>query len=554
MPIVLALCFGVSLLCGCSCSSSSDPVSKRTAPPGTATDEWVPPPGFETCDQGRDRRCLHADADGDGVSVAEGDCDDEESNSSTDCTKLPELTLPRTCTGADCANADQDGDGLSPALGDCDDENALIYPGAPDPCGDGVDADCDGFDERCALVEEAGGGDGGRPSSVESDPERADRDGDGVTREDGDCDDQDPFVGPEAQELCGDRVDNDCDGAVDNDCSVGPGSSIAIVLGTDEPLTLHVVAELPNAQAGDVGSDVMFLVDQSTSFDDDIRTFKTSATSILDRLSETFADLRIGLARFRDAPCNPFGRDLEWAYELTLPLTEDLSLFPAVIDTLATAPGATTPEAALEGIAQVLTGRGHAVNGFGECDLVADIAPSTPGWQKGRIPLLIVSTDAPFNRPGDPAFPEYPYPTGVAEVIELAVGSGTRVFFMISGARDPEDQLIADATGGQVFELDANSDGIVQALGSVLEASLSDVEVRLVPQGVGAELIDSIEPELIPGVNLLVDDRVEFEITFRRVITRKSVDRVYEFDLVLEARGVESGRIPVSITIPGIDV
>ncbi len=44
--------------------------------------------------------------------------------------------------------------------------------------------------------------------------EPQDRDGDGVTDADGDCDDADPAVYPGAEELC-DGIDNDCDGEVD---------------------------------------------------------------------------------------------------------------------------------------------------------------------------------------------------------------------------------------------------------------------------------------------------------------------------------------------------
>ncbi|MEW6519102.1 MAG: S8 family serine peptidase [Thermodesulfobacteriota bacterium] len=45
-----------------------------------------------------------------------------------------------------------------------------------------------------------------------------DQDGDGVTGCDGDCNDGDSTVYPEASEICGDGIDNNCDGSVDEGC------------------------------------------------------------------------------------------------------------------------------------------------------------------------------------------------------------------------------------------------------------------------------------------------------------------------------------------------
>ncbi len=49
--------------------------------------------------------------------------------------------------GADGARtSDVDGDGVSEADGDCDDENRLVYPGADEISHDGLDSNCDGDD------------------------------------------------------------------------------------------------------------------------------------------------------------------------------------------------------------------------------------------------------------------------------------------------------------------------------------------------------------------------------------------------------------------------
>src|SRR5687767_45756 len=49
----------------------------------------------------------------------------------------------------------------------------------------------------------------------------SDADGDGFTVEEGDCDDTDAAVYPEAPEVC-DGKDNDCEGTVDDDFDVAP--------------------------------------------------------------------------------------------------------------------------------------------------------------------------------------------------------------------------------------------------------------------------------------------------------------------------------------------
>ncbi len=155
---------------------------------------------------------------------------------------------------------DADGDGVTPADGDCDDDNAELHPGQAEACngiddncngvvdeglpdadGDGV-ADCedtetcDGIDNNgdgqvdegftdadgngvadCVGTEECDGLDNNENGQVD---EGFDEDNDGYTScgdatTDGDCDDTDPNIFPDAGEVSGDNVDNDCDGLID---------------------------------------------------------------------------------------------------------------------------------------------------------------------------------------------------------------------------------------------------------------------------------------------------------------------------------------------------
>jgi len=160
------------------------------------------------------------DADGDGWSSCDGDCDD------TDPTLSPQ---------------DADGDGVSLCEEDCDDDDSSVYPGNQELCDrrdndcDGEPAageldldldgqaicegDCDDADPFAHRLDLDGDGDGtcdGDCDDADPEVDGSDHDFDGVSSCDGDCDDDDATQVPGGDEVC-DGADNDCNGVIPDD-------------------------------------------------------------------------------------------------------------------------------------------------------------------------------------------------------------------------------------------------------------------------------------------------------------------------------------------------
>lgn len=143
-----------------------------------------------------------ADLDGDD-SPGAYDCDDGDVNVGPEAWDQPYDGLDADCDGWDDFDSDRDG---YAALGwggeDCDDEEDTINPGELDVVSDEIDQDCSGDYER-------------------------DGDGDGyddMEFHDGtDCDDSDPTVHPGAADTDPHR-DMDCDGVADIEAPVSPTS------------------------------------------------------------------------------------------------------------------------------------------------------------------------------------------------------------------------------------------------------------------------------------------------------------------------------------------
>ena len=113
----------------------------------------APPTPSEDCSNGLDDDgdnlvdCndpdCQVDADGDGWTTCDGDCNDGDASVYPGATEVCD-GVDNDCNGQIDEGFDNDNDGWTTCDGDCDDTDASINPGAPEDCDDGLDNDCDG--------------------------------------------------------------------------------------------------------------------------------------------------------------------------------------------------------------------------------------------------------------------------------------------------------------------------------------------------------------------------------------------------------------------------
>ena len=160
-----------------------------------------------------------------GAAGRPGDCDDAAADVFPGAEDLPADGVDQDCDGLAVCWADEDGDGVggdttttamdegcddaATVTGDCDDSDPDAFPGAPEIPGAGVDADCDG---ALSCVLDADGDGWGAAGGIPVPATTEDCSAPGESPSADDCDDADPAIHPEAQELPGNAIDEDCSG------------------------------------------------------------------------------------------------------------------------------------------------------------------------------------------------------------------------------------------------------------------------------------------------------------------------------------------------------
>ena len=185
----------------------------------------------------------NVDDDGDGVTLADGDCNDGNANVSPNAEEIWYDGIDSNCSGDN--DFDSDNDGYVPPEhegkmttsyvsgvtilplpgGDCNDNDDQSYPEAPDAPYDGTDSDCSGNDDYDQDS------DGYVPNDYEglSTANLIDQ----TLLPGGDCNDNDANFNPGEQDSWYDGIDSDCGGENDYDRDLDGFAWSGIPSGTD---------------------------------------------------------------------------------------------------------------------------------------------------------------------------------------------------------------------------------------------------------------------------------------------------------------------------------
>lgn len=341
--------------------------------------------------------------------------------------------------------------------------------------------------------------------------------------------------------------------------------------------------------------DVMFLVDSTGSMRDEIETVRARLRDVVvPGVRRAIPDAAFGVALFGEFPVRPHGPGNVQAYQLRAPITVDVTRIEAALDTTPSWGNYDDPEAAIEGLYQVLTGEG-----YGAAGTPGAIAPSIgcPGggvggacFRRDALSIVMLITDAPMHNGPPGIAPVAPYsfsppPHDYADAVEAA--RALDVLILGLGARDsgrnspmPHLEALARDTGSLdgdgrplVFDIGDGhgiGDEIVRAVQFV--ASEVPLDVHAEAQDLPGDSVDATEvlrgmrarsadpPENVGRIeeNTFFDVIPGTELTFDVLIDASELppsaeQRVFPARVIFRAGRSRLRVIEVDIVVPGDD-
>lgn len=317
--------------------------------------------------------------------------------------------------------------------------------------------------------------------------------------------------------------------------------------GPDE-ISRDLEVTLPG-RSGVRAMDVLFLVDTSGSYDDDIETFKTVAYDILNDLSELADDVQFGVASFADFPLGSYGSPEagDEAFVLDQRITDSNDLVVDAINML-NEPlnyGVDGPESQLEALWQAATGSGRDINEDGDYQDEGEIRPTNVGWRPGALRVIILATDASFHDSDEePAYPG----AGFATVLSKLQETGTVVIGLDSGYTSGDLERVVEATNGLMFELASDSSGMGEAIWTGVSETVRSVELTLTIVGDPEEFIERSSLETFSDVE--AGETRTFSLSFQNTSQVPVRDIEYELRIWVRSNGSAIlERVPVVVAV-----
>ena len=350
-----------------------------------------------------------------------------------------------------------------------------------------------------------------------------------------------PLTSEESEEYSGKGARLNVEGAI----RAAVDSLDSETLPISDPLTVEIgsssdeVTEVVSVTVPALGPvfnsvDIMFVVDVSSSYSDDIVQFRRKAADLISSFRSSGADVFTGVASFSDFPQYPYGGSGDYAFRLDQALGSDTDAVVEALDRLEILNGADGPESQLEAL-------------FG-------VSKSPTGWRPGSLPVVFLATDAKFHN----SDVETSYPgAGYSETLSSLKDRGIRVYGLQSGGTISDVVDISADTGGEAFELSRDSSEVVDAVQSALDAAGRNLTVNLVPHGDFAGLVKSVIPSGVIGAsdgdaikNVNPGDTVDFDVIFNRSWLPPGKKHTFSFRLRVVAAGVAViQEVPVTVII-----
>lgn len=251
--------------------------------------------------------------------------------------------------------------------------------------------------------------------------------------------------------------------------------------------------------------DLVFLIDSSGSMRDEIANVRARLRDVVvPGVRAAIPEAAFAVALFGEFPVRPHGPSEVRPYELRSPVTADVTQIEAALDRTPVWGNFDDPEAAVEGLYQVLTGEG-----YGE--------PSTPGYvpptsgcagggyggvcfRRDALPIVMLITDAPMHNgpPGVAPVSSYrftPAPHTYADAVGAARALGALVIGL--GARDPG----RPAPHAHLRQLAIDTESVARGEPLAFDIGSSGAAI-------GASIVESVQ-RLAEGVPLDVDALAE---------------------------------------------